>query len=405
MTRTLDVLLVVSLATSALTAQSTHTVDAGGGGDFTEISAAVAAANAGDLLIVNAGNYNGFVLDKQLTIVGSHPDKPTVWGLTDIVSPAGATLAGLSLTRVNVLGCADTLLFDEVVVTGGGSTDCLTFKIDDSLDVRLDGCVIYGKDGDFACESVGIHIERSHVVITDSLVEGGDGWGDTFDGYDGRPGLDVAAGAHVDLAATSVHGGTGGTPDVIISGMGGDGAPAIAIEASATVILRGTNEHLIYGGPGGGGGFPGWSPPSVTGTGTLLWGGCVFFPAPSHTLDITLADPSWPFTRLTGESTPGGLLRVHAYGPPGVSQLLVGSFFADKLDVHPVQGSLYLDPGSTFLMLPFQTISDDVGFNIVLPVPDLPTLLGLPIHLQSFGKDLGNHGKWLASNPMMAILR
>lgn len=63
-------------------------VDAGGGGDFTTIQAAVTAADAGDKIKVRAGTYaENVVVDKELTIKGA-------FGNTAIVDPVNNTTTG-----------------------------------------------------------------------------------------------------------------------------------------------------------------------------------------------------------------------------------------------------------------------------------------------------------------------
>jgi hypothetical protein len=76
------------LSTPALA--TTYVVDDNGGPgvDFTTISAAVAAAQPGDLILVLDGTYSGFTLTKGLTVMGS--GVVTVQGAIEIANvPAG----------------------------------------------------------------------------------------------------------------------------------------------------------------------------------------------------------------------------------------------------------------------------------------------------------------------------
>jgi hypothetical protein len=54
---------------ASVPAQTTWVVDQGGGGAFTEIGQAVAVAQPGDIVVVRAGTYDPFVLEKGLRIV------------------------------------------------------------------------------------------------------------------------------------------------------------------------------------------------------------------------------------------------------------------------------------------------------------------------------------------------
>ena len=91
----LDELLPVELVGGAII-----TVDDDGGHDHLTIKAAVEAANPGDTIQVNAGEYNGYiVIDKALTIQGSgdfetiiecRGEEPAIW-----VKASGVSLSGL----------------------------------------------------------------------------------------------------------------------------------------------------------------------------------------------------------------------------------------------------------------------------------------------------------------------
>lgn len=76
------------------------TVDDSGGADFTTIAAAVAQASPGDLVLVRAGNYAGFALDKGLSIVADSGAQVRVVGqvtLSGVNEGPLALLRGLKL--------------------------------------------------------------------------------------------------------------------------------------------------------------------------------------------------------------------------------------------------------------------------------------------------------------------
>jgi len=103
--------MLMRLATSflafALTVPAfgaTWVVDSSGGGDFTTIQAAINNVAAGDVLLVRAGNYSGFTLIKDLSILGDPLALPNVNGSGTLVV-SGAALSppavspSLSLTQ------------------------------------------------------------------------------------------------------------------------------------------------------------------------------------------------------------------------------------------------------------------------------------------------------------------
>ena len=49
---------------------NTYTVDAAGGGNFSDIQTAILASQPGDVLLVQPGTYSAFALDRGLTIIG-----------------------------------------------------------------------------------------------------------------------------------------------------------------------------------------------------------------------------------------------------------------------------------------------------------------------------------------------
>ncbi len=65
--------LVALLATPHAAGQLT-VGPAGSGAQFTEISAAVVAAQPGDVVLVAPGTYGAFLVDKAVTIVGAGHD-------------------------------------------------------------------------------------------------------------------------------------------------------------------------------------------------------------------------------------------------------------------------------------------------------------------------------------------
>src|ERR1700741_3607103 len=112
---------------------TTYVVDANGGPgvDFTDLPAAVAAAQPGDVLRVMPGTYSPFTCAEGITIVGY--GGPTVNGTVALSSiPLGPpmVLAGVSATNLVVTACDAPVIVQDV-----GTVD--EISIETSFDVRL----------------------------------------------------------------------------------------------------------------------------------------------------------------------------------------------------------------------------------------------------------------------------
>ncbi|MCA8952728.1 MAG: hypothetical protein KDE27_24675 [Planctomycetes bacterium] len=120
------ILLLFGLLCTAASAQTTWIVDPNGGGNFTDLAPAIAAASPDDTLLVRAGTYVGpYTLDKPLHIVGDGPQLP----LIDRIfrpSSAGAELASfrnLKIGRLQFYAAAvlEGVFADTVVVSTGAT--------------------------------------------------------------------------------------------------------------------------------------------------------------------------------------------------------------------------------------------------------------------------------------------
>ncbi|MBK9074050.1 MAG: hypothetical protein IPL77_03565 [Flavobacteriales bacterium] len=120
----LNALLALGL-TAPVQAQLARIVVEGTGGPqvFTDIGAAVAAAQTGDKLYLSGGTFafsGALVIDKPLHFVGAgiHPDSSSVTGIT--------TIATTSATQIHTAASGSTftgIRFYESVMYGNGTTD------------------------------------------------------------------------------------------------------------------------------------------------------------------------------------------------------------------------------------------------------------------------------------------
>lgn len=109
-------LLVLFGTTSPLLA-ATWTVDIGGGGDFTQLQPAIAVAAPGDLIVVNAGTYDGNVdfLGKDVELRSASGPGATV------IRPVGGTGSGVLLRN----GETAAAVIDGFTLRDGTGTDHL----------------------------------------------------------------------------------------------------------------------------------------------------------------------------------------------------------------------------------------------------------------------------------------
>ena len=130
----LAILLTLLVGVPGLAA-ATITVDAGGGGDYTTISAAIAAASDGDEIVVSPGTYNETlnVNVDNLTIRGTHRNNVII----DIsgqaaVNGAGIYIAngvsGVTLQRFTLQGC-DSSADARYGIKVGEANGCTLSKI------------------------------------------------------------------------------------------------------------------------------------------------------------------------------------------------------------------------------------------------------------------------------------
>lgn len=128
---------VLALAAAPATA-GVIVVDAAGGGAYTQISAAVAAAQDGDTLLVRAGTYAGFTVDaRALSVVADAGALVRVRGSTVVRNLTAAQTVALSGLDLGY----ETNQWPDMPPSAG---EALTVTAN-AGDVRLQGCVLAGK--------------------------------------------------------------------------------------------------------------------------------------------------------------------------------------------------------------------------------------------------------------------
>ncbi len=293
--------------------------DNGGPGvDFTSIQAAINAASANDVLIVRAGTYASFTLDKGLRIVGE--GGPLIQGSMQIENlPAQglAVVSGLRVTPViytpvfRITNCVGTVVGEDL--QGGGAS------VTNSLDVRLRGIVTPSG--------------RSRLISINSRLEVVESAFHAFDQADqlcgipvdptGPPGAWIQS-SELHAARSSFHGGDGGDswcPDLGLIEPGGDGGDGILVWGTGgSVLLTGIASNELRGGIGG------WS--SLFGQAPDGRGLSVHFPCSARVSgatifgqsgSITTAVPPDPTLRMLEVPAPGVNLTFRLVAPVGAS--------------------------------------------------------------------------------------
>ena len=216
-------------------------VDASGGGNFSNIAAAVTAAAQGDTILVRGGNYSGFVItNKSLELAADGSQVPRVNGdatVENLGAGRHVSLSGLHFrSDVDVRDCVGTVLFSDCLFAPQGLNE-VSGNITGSQTVR----------------------NSADVVFTDSQFVGRDGdtlffCGDVWDGCDGENGLWVSD-STVTLYATTLQGGEGGPSSdgaclaVCVSAIPSDGGNGIQALNSSRIYLDDVQPMLGLRGP------------------------------------------------------------------------------------------------------------------------------------------------------------
>lgn len=156
--------LFAALAVPAA-AQTTWIVDAAGGGHFTDLPPAVAAAAAGDTLLVRSGSYSAPTITRGLIVRGTTNARVTSGRLAIRGLPTSEFCSVLSLAMefgLDVESCPGTVCLDSCVISGPGrhvqfgSSGYLfgSALIFDSRHVVLRSCVVSTTSGFAAATDV-----------------------------------------------------------------------------------------------------------------------------------------------------------------------------------------------------------------------------------------------------------
>ena len=227
--------LLASLSLAPLAAAGqVWTVDDDPGADFTEIQPAIAAASAGDVILVKEGFYPIFNLGKGLAIVAEADEDVRIDGSWRIESiPAGefALLRGLRTAAIDRQGlivteCAGSVWVEDCIIHAGHQPLITEQHQTDGVDVYLSADVViarcditgghgsnigghgYPTDGGNAVRAI-----SSTVTVLDCTLRGGGGadapHNEWWDGGSGGSGVQLVDSFGI-VSGGEAYGGGGG---------------------------------------------------------------------------------------------------------------------------------------------------------------------------------------------------
>jgi len=242
------------LPASAFAGGAEWIVDASGGPGFhfTDIPSAIAVAQQNDRVIVRAGIYSGFVLDKPLIVRGEAGARvDDLVRIENVPTNTRCVLSQLDVRRLEVSGCAGGVVLERVrnwtppgALTGGAYVQA-------NGDVRMRACefVIPGAPDDGDHGQIAAVVISSTMEVVDSVLVGQAGAGTqsnpAFGPGLGGAGLDASNASTISVALSTLVGGSGGWP---VNGAGREGGSGLSLSGNSRARAV---RSVFAGGDGG----------------------------------------------------------------------------------------------------------------------------------------------------------
>ena len=407
----------------------------GPGTNFTDLPAAVAAAQNGDTLLVLPGTYRAFhAIGKALTIRGSgaantmviNPPVPGTFLTETWINsvPPGMTfyVSGMTIHPTTVvpaypsngalqLGPGRIVLADVVAQTeflGGAVSGKPGLFVFAGAEVHASRCVIGGADGSGTAlqwaGGPGVLVFGGGEFAADACtITGGNSLGAGWAG----DGLWVYPGATATVARSSIYGGatTGSAVRV-----GADGVTM----PPAFVRITGTPADILQGGS---------TPPIPP---TLLWGRAVRVQTGSSAVvhgnpaliggtsgtAVTLGAVPLPYLSMTGTIDASGEILGNQPVTVTFDGAIPSAPFALLVDLAPTYSSAFAPLTVGELLVPFPSLglvegtldASGMAQTVLVPQLDAPALLGVPLFTQ-FGVVDAVAGKVRLSNGLIRLLK
>ena len=370
--------MLATFLTLACTA-STWVVDASGSGDFTDLQAAVDAAQDGDVLLVQAGTYGAFTMSKALTVLGpAAGPRPLVLGHSHVLGAQRFAFGGLELERLTVEdvpghGEIDACTIHSPTQWGVGIFDCDRIQVERST---VEADTTYYSLG----QGAALYVERSGVTVVASTLIGPDSAAGEAEYTNGGDGL-FALDSEVRVVNSDALGGYGGSYQGLFSFCEGGGSAFHADGGS--MALQGIG-HLAAGNLGGSGCSHGSS--IVAGSGAQVVQQGYELPDGLKQLDGgSIVASTWtPSMTLVGKDLPGTTRRLLVSASHSQPVFVIGSLGSSAFEVPGFEGLVGIDLSSIVYL------GETLGQKIIAPStvpfhlpPSFAGIEGTVLHLQA----------------------
>jgi hypothetical protein len=316
--------------------------DGGPGVDFTDIQPAIDAASAGDFILIAPGTYQGFTLDKGLSLVGPPDRSCVVRTALEVAGLAAAERAVLSGMMVDpgpgyadggivVASTAGPVILDnlEVLRTSANSELILAR---DSADVRVYQSEVRGSSL-YTYNRHAMRSRSSRVEIVESYLHADKGQSQyiCWPPKEGGTGLWSEEGSTVSIFQSSLVGGDGGDTheDKCFSAcpglLGADGGDGLLVTGGSVAVVAGDADHHLTPGEGSGEWWQYWCWPGDSGSGLRVeqgsaarYSGVTIHGVSTDSSSVVVAAvPADPYLVRAGRLQAGAWQVFSIHGTPG----------------------------------------------------------------------------------------
>lgn len=370
----------IGICCGAIAAQTTWIVDAAGGGHFTDIPPAIAAASPGDHIEVRGtATYSAFVVDRGVDIfTRSRAATPTI----EVIGvPAGqhARVTGFDVplrggvVAVAVRLCAGSVLLADLQEVGVASMMATAYPglvITDSRRVFVDGGSFAGQHA-YGGGKPGLFLVRANATVVGATFRGGTVVSPSINvGSSGAPGIQIAFGCHLLLDGVTAIGGSATSGWIV----GGDGGDALSVAQGAFAVAVGQCQFQGTAGGSGGGqnGLPG---AAIDGDAHYTLDCILNGPVVSAT-----SIPNRPVLRTAASVALGSSLDLDVQGDPAQVVLLMFDLTHDHIPSVAYDSALVVTPQAAVAGLLTLDAGGRARFGV--PVPANPLLRHLDVFCQ-----------------------